>query len=194
MPSTDRKMPCHIAFFCLVWVACVQLAPSAWCQPLWNEDEQRFSVGLKLFPAALGALESLEERRNEAGALEILVVHAGGDDLAREAAQHLIRLGSIRDLPLSVRTIDRDALDRGAHPPPAGIFVASVGMRGEWLRRWSERTGGLVFSPFAGDVEAGAIAGVHVSDRILPAVNLTQARRAGLVFKPFFLKVARVHE
>jgi hypothetical protein len=43
-------------------------------------------------------------------------------------------------------------------------------------------------------VEEGAVAGIYVADRILPQVNLAQARRARLRFKSFFLEVARPYE
>ena len=69
--------------------------------------------------------------------------------------------------------------------------MTSVGVGAARLRAWSERFRTLVFSPFAGDVEAGAVAGIYVADRILPFINLRQAQRAGIRFKPFFLKVAR---
>ena len=76
----------------------------------------------------------------------------------------------------------------------AGVFVASVAVGGARLQAWSERLQTLVFSPFAGDLEAGAVAGLYVADRVLPFINAPQARRAGLRFKPFFLKVARQYE
>ncbi len=79
-------------------------------------------------------------------------------------------------------------------PPLGGIFVASLDVGGKRLRLWSERHRTLVFSPFAGDVEAGAVAGIHVADRILPFVNLPQAHRAEVRFKPFFLDVAHRYE
>jgi hypothetical protein len=47
-----------------------------------------------------------------------------------------------------------------------------------------------VFSPFAGDVEAGVSSGLVVSDRILPYVNVEAMRLSGVQMKPFFLRVA----
>ncbi|QVL48572.1 MAG: hypothetical protein KFB96_23815 [Thiocapsa sp.] len=165
----------------------------AWTQSLWQEEEQRFRVGLKLFPAVLGAIDDLEDKHAAGGKLEIRVVYEGSDTVAREAAAALRAIGWIREIPLNVQTLSAEALDAD-DALLGGIFVASVNIGGKRLRLWSERHRALVFSPFAGDVEAGAVAGIHVADRILPFVNLPRAQRAEVRFKPFFLKVARRHE
>jgi hypothetical protein len=162
--------------------------------PLWREDAQRFRVGLKVFPAALGALEWLEDKRSPDGALTVVVVHDGSQEAADLACADLRNMGRIHDLPLSVTTLTPAALDQYVGAPIVGIFVASVGVGTQRLRAWSEHHRALVFSPFAGDVEAGAVAGIHISDQIRPYVNTTQAARAGLRFKAFFLQVARQHE
>jgi hypothetical protein len=173
---------------------CVGLfASRAWTQPLWQEEEQRFRVGLKIFPACLGAVEGLEDRSAASGKLEIRIVYEGSDAIARAAASTLGGIGRIRGILLNVQTLSAESLDTEA-TPLGGIFVASVDVGGKRLRLWSERHRTLVFSPFAGDVEAGAVAGIHVADRILPFVNLPQARRAAVRFKPFFLEVAHRYE
>ncbi len=157
---------------------------------LWQEEEQRFRVGLKIFPACLGALESLEKYLAPDGSLQVLVVYEGSEETARQAISSLGAIDRVRGYPLELRTLSSSALDEYTGARPGGIFVASVGMKPERLRNWSEHYRALVFSPFAGAVEAGAVAGIHVADNILPAINKTQAQRARIRFKPFFLKVA----
>lgn len=158
--------------------------------PLWREEEQRFLVGLKLFPACLGAVASLEEKRSLEGELRILVVYEGQAETAWQAVRRLDEIKRIRGLPLRVSALSAGDLERAA-PPVAAIFVASLEVPGARLRHWSERFQALVFSPFTGAVEQGAVAGIHVADRILPYINRAQAERARVHFKPFFLQVAR---
>lgn len=162
--------------------------------PLWQEDEQRLRVGLKLFPAVLGALEPPDEETAGDQALRIAVVSEGSPDGADRAASALRAIGKIRGRPLRVVALDARGLDSYEQGRLGGVFVASPGFSGTQLRAWSERLRTLVFSPFPGDVEAGAVAGIHVSDQILPFLNLAQARRAGVRFKPFLLRVARRYE
>jgi hypothetical protein len=161
---------------------------------LWQEDAQRFRVGLKIFPACLGAVESLADALAPDGSLQVLVVYEGSDETARQALSSLETIDRIRGYPLRLRILSASALDEETETRAGGIFVASVGLNPKRLRIWSERGRVLVFSPFAGDVEAGAVAGLHVADRILPAVNTAQAQRARIRFKAFFLKVAWQHD
>lgn len=163
-------------------------------QTLWREDEQRVRVGLKLFPACLGALESLESLLTPAGSLRVLVVHGGSSAVARQVAASFESVSGIRGYPLEVRILSATELDTYSGARPAGIFVASVELEPRRFRSWSERHRTLVFSPFAGAVEGGAGAGIHVADRILPFIAPERAQRAGLRFKSFFLDVARIHE
>jgi hypothetical protein len=169
------------------------MATRAWTQSLWQEEEQRFRVGLKLFPAVLGAVEDLEDKRAASGQLEIRVVYEASDAVAREAASVLQRIGRIHEMPLNVQTLSAEELESD-ESRLAAIFVADVDIGGKRLSLWSERHRALVFSPFAGDVEDGAVAGIHVADHILPFVNLSRAKRAEVRFKPFFLRVARRYE
>lgn len=161
---------------------------------LWEEDAQRLRIGLKLFPACLGALESFPASATRAGAWQVVVVHRDDPDTAREAREALAALGSVRGLPLSARVAEAEELEALEEAAVSAVFVVSLGLESEHLKDWSERYGVMVFSPFAGDVERGAVAGISIGERIQPAVNLTQAARAALVFKPFFLRVARQHE
>lgn len=165
-------------------------SPVGWGGSLWAEDQQRLSVGIKLFPAVLGAQEALAAQRGSRGALEVIVVYRGSDQTARQAAAALEEIGSVQDIPLRISTQPVAALDAKPGRLLAAIFIASVELEPKRLQRLSEQHRTLVFSPFAGHVAGGAVAGIHVADRILPAVNLQQARRAGVRFKPFFLKVA----
>ncbi|MEA3639749.1 MAG: YfiR/HmsC family protein [Lamprobacter sp.] len=147
-------------------------------------------MGLNLFPAILGAQEELPAQCNADGALEIAVVYRASEQAAKQAARTLKQIGQVQELALVVSILPVERLSANPEQSLAAIFIANSGLEPALLRRLSEHYQVLVFSPFEGDVAAGAVAGIHVADRILPAINLKQARRAGLSFKPFFLGIA----
>jgi hypothetical protein len=178
---------------CLILCLGLRMA-SADTPALWQEEAQRFRVGLKIFPACLGALEALADSLAPDGSLPVVVVYEGSDETARQAVSNLEEIDRVRGFALNVRLLSASTLDAYSGARPGGVFVASVGVSSARLRSWSERHQTLVFSPFAGAVEAGAVAGIHVADRILPYINMTQAQRAHVRFKPFFLEVARKHD
>jgi hypothetical protein len=163
-------------------------------QSLWREDEQRLQIGLKLFPVSIGALESFETRLGPDNRLLVLVVYEGSRNPALETAAQLESGAKVRGHGLRAEVLSAVDLDAYSGPRPGGIFIASVSLDSRRLRAWSERQRTLVFSPFDGAVEAGAVVGVHVAERILPIVNLTQAQRSGVRFRPYFLEEARHYE
>lgn len=161
---------------------------------LWPEQEQRLSIGLKLFPAVLGAMEDLSDKTVSRDQLLILVAHDAAPGVADQAIKRLNDLGKIRGFSLRVTGVPAARVNGFKQDPIGGIFVASPGISPSLLRSWSEKFRTLVFSPFTGDVEHGAVAGVYVADSILPFINRTQAKRAGVRFRPFFMGVARTHD
>lgn len=180
-------VPVLVLNMVLVWA--LLGAPLAWPAALWPEERQRLSVGLKLFPAVLRAQQGLASKGRADGTLTVVVVYQGPDEAARRAAASIADLDEIQGIALAVRTVAIDELDADRDRSLAAIFIATPALGAERLGVLCERHRTLVFSPFAGDVADGAVAGVHVTDHILPAVNLPQARRAGVHFKPFFLRI-----
>ncbi|WP_242513354.1 YfiR family protein [Halochromatium salexigens] len=138
----------------------------------------------------LGALEGLQQRQSADGQLLVVVAHQGSNDAVKQVVSTLEEINQVQGMPLDVKVLPLDDLQTYRGPALSGIFIASVEIEPESLRQLSVVHGVLVFSPFAGHVQAGAVAGIHVTDRILPAINLAQARRAGVRFKAFFLRVA----
>jgi hypothetical protein len=161
---------------------------------LWNEQKARLRIGQKLFPACLAARTSLDARLTPDGKILVLVVYRDAPGDASETVDRLQAIASLRNHPLRVIALSAVDLDHYNGAQPAGVFITSIGIEPQRLRDWSERHQTLVFSPFEGDVEHGAVAGIAVTGQVLPLVNLTQARRAGLRFKPFFLDVAERYE
>ncbi len=182
------------ALIAVVSMACILLSGSGSAvsaRTFWPEDQQRLRIGLRLFPAVLGALEGLSQRRSADGSLHVVVAYHGSDEAVQQVVAALKEIDQVQEMPLEVKVLALDDLQAYRAPPPlGGVFIASVGIEPARLQRLSTTHGVLVFSPFAGDVQAGAVAGIRVSDRILPAVNLAQAQRAGVRFQAFFLRVA----
>jgi hypothetical protein len=160
---------------------------------LWSDEaRERLNVGLKLFPACLAADRSLDTRLTANDKLLLLVAYDDDPAVAARAAARLRRLGKIRGHALEVRSLPLEQLARYRKTPIGGLFLATPDV--PELMQLPGRLHTLVFSPFLGAVERGAVAGIHVAERILPYVNLQQARRAGVRFKPFFLQVAKPYE
>lgn len=170
------------------------LAPAG--TPEAGERERwRVWAGLDLFPSVLAADQDIREKAGPDGTLLLLLLCRDNCPQAEEMARDLAEIKAIRDIPVTVKTAVPSELARHAGNPPAGIFLT---------RRFPDQLADIqafarghhriLFSPFAGDLEKGVCAGIAISDRILPQVNLSALKASEIRLKSFFLRIAKAHE
>lgn len=161
-------------------------------------DERRVRTGARLFRSLLAADTALKDKLAADGALLVWVYSADGR-LGEEMRNLLSPPGDpaksrVRGYPLDIRVLDRlpGAADRSA---PMGLFLASPPPAGALpeLVRWAVASRCILFSPFEGHVEQGVTAGLAIEAKVQPFLNRQSLEASGLVLKPFFLKVAKVH-
>lgn len=160
-----------------------------------EHDARRVTVGVNLFPAVLAADKDIGDKRSSKGLLVLLLVHRDDPALVERLAAVLRDKGAIRGIPLSVKIVEVDALLDHPRDGVAGVFVAQrLGADMATVLDYCRRHHVLSFSPFEGDVERGVAAGIAVSDRVLPYVNVAAMDAAGLRIKPFFLRIAERYD
>ncbi len=184
----------HKAWFPLLFLLSCWVSPhGSQAGTLWPEEEQLLTIGVRLFPACLAADLGLANRVDAMGKLQIIVLHADDPDAAGMVTRSLQQLGKVRNWPLELTEMTPREFAKQTGGPIAAIFLATPRMDPALFVE-AEKRQAMLFSPFRGDVERGATSGINVTDRILPYVNLPSARRAGVRFKPFFLRAAKQHE
>lgn len=162
------------------------------------EDSQatrRAQVGTRLLPAVVAADQELASKRSADGQIQVVLLYRDDADAAADAADRLTATKRIKDFPVKITILPYARLGELNASPPAALFIA------EWapgelpaVVRFGIEHHRLVFSPFEGDVGAGAQTGIFIGDRIVPLVNLKALQAAGIQLKPFFLEVAKTHE
>ncbi|MGM0594711.1 MAG: hypothetical protein ACQETD_09260 [Pseudomonadota bacterium] len=158
-----------------------------------TEEERRVNVGIRIAPAVFAASENIDAIEPQTD-LAVLVVYLDDAAYADEVARRLTQAGPLKGRELKVTTLSAQRLNGDHDPAPYAIFVAQqLGPELEPVIDYANRNDAISFSPFRGDVEAGILAGIAVSDRILPFINLDTLARLSHRFKPFFLKVAETY-
>lgn len=159
-----------------------------------EQSDRRLLMGLKLFPALVAADQDLAQKQDEHGQLQIVLLYRENALATSEAAKRLAAQ-RIRNLPLQLSILPYAHLAELYAKPPAALFLA------EWspdelakVVRFGIEHHRIVFSPFKGDVSAGAMAGIFISDRMLPLINPKTLDAAGIRLQPFLLDVAKTHE
>lgn len=159
-----------------------------------EQSDRRLLMGLKLFPALVAADQELGQKQDENGQLQIVLLYRENVLATSEVAKRLATQ-RIKNLPLQLSILPYAHLAALNAKPPAALFLA------EWspdelakVVRFGIKHQRIVFSPFKGDVSAGAMAGIFISDRMLPLINPKTLEAAGIRLQPFLLDVAKTHE
>jgi len=157
-------------------------------------DRERIMVGLDLFPSLLAADRDIAAKAGPDGKLLLVLVYRDDGEDLQPFVERLRRIGTIRNYPIRIACA-RVPLREEEGVPPAGLFIIQRLPRSavRQVARFGEKHRVITFSPFAGDVEEGILAGISITDRILPYVNLATMKRASIRLKPFFLRIAKVY-
>ncbi len=193
MPRRHRAAGNGLTRTLCVALAVLILIGSPWLGAVAADeyDARRVAVGINLFPAVLAADRDISEKRSDAGLLVLLLVHRDDPRPVERLAESLRDKGAIRGIPLRVDVVEIEQLPSHSPEGVAGVFVAQrLGEDMPTVIDFCRRHHLLSFSPFEGDVERGVAAGIVVSDRVLPYVNVAAMDAAGLRIKPFFLRIA----
>ncbi|HEX5755115.1 MAG TPA: hypothetical protein VFY12_02015, partial [Arenimonas sp.] len=102
--------------------------------------------------------------------------------------------GSAQVRGLGVVVDVSDAPPAAGAPKPALVFLAQP-LSSEHFRLWLEwcvAEGVILYSPFEGDVERGATAGLSVQAKVQPYVNLQTLKSSGIRLRRFYVEHSRV--
>jgi hypothetical protein len=162
-----------------------------------DADDRRIRAGARLFRSLLTAQVALESRTAADGALHV-ILYGSDAHLAGEIATLIASSGDagkpgIKDLAVKIDNVTSlPALAQAQQA--AGVFIVSAQSEKDLaeLVHWSTASKVVLYSPFDGDVERGAAAGICIEAKVQPFLNLPALQAAGVELKPFYIKVARV--
>ena len=188
--NCDRNKGNLLAGLMLLLLCCYSFYVNA------NEMEmRRVLVGLRLFPAAIGADTNLDSKKNSQGVLPVVVLYKNKYFLAQQLAERLSQVEKIKNIPVKVEVQSFEEFISKRNSAAVAAFLAerpNSELPGILQRSISASI--LLFSPYKGDVEKGVHSGFVVSDRILTHVNVKTLQQSKISLKAFFLRVSRHHE
>ena len=191
MTTSNGRGRVGVAIMAALMVLVLGLGLAAASARADSQDERRVRTGARVFRTLLLADVALERKAASDGTLDIAIY--AGDGAGLDELTPLIQpAGNTRAPQMALRRVEQLGEDTR---PPIGLFLATplVGSELDRLIAWSIRHGVILYSPFEGDVERGATAGLSIEAKVLPFVNQRTLDASGVELKPFFLKVAKVH-
>jgi hypothetical protein len=169
---------------------------------LGSPQEQRVQIGLRLFRTLLAADQNLAEKVNANGQLDLALIYRNDRNQAEAFAKALKesgrgdRQGKIKNYSLQITLIDIADLEVLQLQVPAAIYLVQTLPKPflEKVIRYGIDHQRIVFSPFVGDVENGALAGFALGVRVRPYINRITLERSGIQLKSLLLKVAKIYD
>lgn len=160
-----------------------------------ERDELRVRAGLDLFPSLLAADLDISKKQCKDGFLTLLLIYTDNRNQAEEMATILKGLEKIREIPIRVEISNDLSMQGFKDNKPAGIFLTQPLDKNFYdIVSYSINNSIILFSPFNGDVEKGAMGGLHISDRVLPFLNMVSMKSSGIHIKQFFIRVSVIYE
>ncbi len=156
--------------------------------------EQRLNIALSLFPRLVAVDQHLPDKLL-AGRARIVLVSEGDRSIAYRLSKKLARkIDSLNGHPLEIRLASPQEVLRG--PPPTAVFLADSISDGNFypLADYLSRHQRLLFSAIPGDVERGAMAGISVTSRVLPYLNMNALKRAHITLHPRVVALSKRYE
>lgn len=182
LPRAFRQLFCLLLAFGL-------FASSAFAD---SEQERRVRTGARLFRSLLAADVAIEKRAATDGSLQVVIL-GSEQRLSRQMGELIApnAQAQIRNHTLRIRLLSNFTEVTGA--PPVAVFLSSVPPEADFdaLVRWAIARKVILYSPFEGHVERGALAGISIEAKVLPYINVQTLKASGIELKPFFLKVAK---
>ncbi len=172
----------------------VMLAPSA--APARADDllPPRLQIGINLLPAVIAANRAVISSDPESE-LAIFLAYRADRHLAEQLQGRLAKRGAIQQHRLEISAVRLDDLLGRELPRNSTIFIVEpLDDRLQQLIGYAAEQRALLFSPHQGDVELGVNAGLKVTDKVLPMVNMASLKQSKIQLKAFFLRIAVKHE
>ena len=159
-------------------------------------DERRVRTAARLVRALLTAHEGLAAKAQSDGGLEVLVL--GDQDRQTDPLPSLIA-PPVKGSPTQISGHALRARISFELPPaesslPVAVFLSQKLDDPAFaeLLQWCIERGVILYSPFEGDVERGATAGVSIQAKVQPFVNLDTLSSSGIALRRFYIDHSKV--
>lgn len=178
-----------------VMVIIFQLLAAAfsWAGPK-EEMERRLNFGLRIFPLILAADKDVHSKAGKEGALLLLVYkddREGAEALKEwlEKKKPLVK----KKIPVVTEIIAESAMEGALLRGLGGIFLTEELSHDAFQKiiKFGVKHQVIVFSPIIGDVERGATAGIYISTRTMPSLNLTTVKKSAIRIDKRFRKLSK---
>ncbi len=190
-------IPVKLSLWSVLWLLGIFWAIVAHAANDALDSPDQLWVGMKLFPTMVGGDTRLEKKLGEDGKLLLLIVYQNNTTLAASVVTRLSRIADkINEHPIRIEATHTIDLGSWLSVPVAGIFLAEplFGSQRQQVIQFGIAHHLVTFSSFIDDVKDGILAGIHISGKIRPALNLRTLKESDIQYNPLILNIAKTYD
>lgn len=160
-------------------------------------ETRRVNASLGIFPRIVAVDTNIANKVDIEGVLHLALVYVSDESFALDQLAKLTQaVPNIAGRPVHAHALPLSDLAQWYNVPLGGLFITekiSDKQLSDLLAE-AKRNHLVVFSPFAGDVERGAMAGISVGSQIKPYFNTRSLREAKVQINPILLRMSKQYE
>jgi hypothetical protein len=180
-------------------LVCLLLTSVTWAGYLMASEtsERRVKISLSIFPRVIAVDNHFRDKLTSNHKAHLVFVYDKDRDKSEELREiFLQKNNSVAGMKLEVESVNvRDLVVTGMHSPTA-LFVTERLADEELaeLVAYAISKHIILFSPFAGDVERGATAGIAVTSRVKPYFNVNTLKQSEIEINALLMKLSKRYE
>ncbi len=160
-------------------------------------EARRVTASLGIFPRIVAVDTNIANKVDIKGVLHLALVYTSDESFAADQLAKLTQaVPNIAGRPVHAHALPLSDLPQWYNVPLGGLFITeklSDKQLADLLAE-AKRNHLVIFSPFAGDVERGAMAGISVGSQIKPYFNTRSLREAKVEINPLLLRMSKQYE
>ena len=159
--------------------------------------DRRVLISLPIFPRIVAVDEGFKNKLSPSGQVLLVFLYESDKNHAVILAESLrTQLSNVAGLKFSAHAMSvRDQLAATAAVPTA-LFITERFSEKSFVRvlEYSIKQQRILFSPFVGDVERGATAGLSITSRVKPFFNVKTLQRADIKINAVLMNLSKRYE
>ena len=169
------------------------------CNVVYANDavDRRIQISIPIFPRIVAVDEGFRKKLSAKDKVLLVFLYQSEKDKANRLAESLrAKLSNVAGLEFNAQAVSvHDQLASSAAVPTALFVAERLSLQTfELVLEYSIKQQRILFSPFAGDVERGASAGISITSRVNPYFNIKTLQRAAIEINPVLMKLSKRYE
>jgi hypothetical protein len=159
--------------------------------------DRRIQISLPVFPRIVAVDKEFKQKLSSGKKVLFVFLYEFDKDKAESLAKSLQnKLTNVAGMRFSTATVLAADQMLATAPVPTALFAVEPFSEKTFAAavKYSIQHQRILFSPFAGDVERGAMAGIAIGSRVRPYFNMNSLKRGGININAVLLNLSKRYE